>query len=223
MIKVVTWFKRRPGMELADFRHYWRTEHPKAVLQLPGLRKYVQNNVVDRSYRSGEPLADGVAETWWDDRAALAAHRDSQALADLMVDEEAFIDPSRRDQFVAEEVVINPLGIPVGGIKQVVLLKRREDLSPSQAMDHWREVHGPLAIKAPGMGRYVQNHCLAHQYRDGRPEPTYDGATMVWFADIDAARSAGESTEMRAVVDDQLLFLDRSSLLMFNVEEHHII
>lgn len=229
MIKVITWFKRTPGMELHDFRRYWREEHPNAVLQLPGLRKYVQNHLTDNNYRSAsgaaiEPIADGVAETWWDDREALAAHRGTVALDELMVDESHFIDPDRRDQFVAEEVVINPLGIPVGGgLKQLVLVKRKAGMAMPEAMAYWRDVHGPLAVRAPGLGRYVQNHAMGHQYREGRPEPTYDGLTAVWFADREAARSGGKSPEMREVVADQPLFLSGQSIVMMNVAEHHIV
>lgn len=223
MIKVLTWFKRTPGMELGDFRRYWREEHPKAVLQLPGLRKYVQNHVSDLVYRRGEPIADGVAETWWDDRDALGAHRDTAALEALMIDEAAFIDPNRRDQVLVEEVPIHNVGIPANGLKQVIFVKRKAGMDVADAMSHWRDVHGPLALKAPGLGRYVQNHPLAHQYREGRPEPTYDGATMSWFADVDAARTAGASPEMQAVIDDQPLFLDDSNILFLTCDEHHII
>jgi uncharacterized protein (TIGR02118 family) len=223
MIKVITWFKRRPVLDVDDFRRYWREEHPKAVLQLQGLRKYVQNHPIEASYRPGEPFADGVAETWWADLDAIRAHRGTEALTALMADEAMFIDPDRRDQIIVEEVPIRNVGIPVGGLKQVVFIKRRPDLSPGEAMAHWRDVHGPLALEAGDLGRYVQNHCLAHQYRGDRPEPTYDGVTMAWFADIDAARRAGASEAMAAVVADQPLFLDGSPLVMLNVTEHHII
>lgn len=228
MIKVTTWFKRTPGMALDDFRRYWRQEHPKAVLQLPGLRKYVQNHVVDLHYRGvadggSEPIADGVAETWWDDREALSAHRGTPELDALMVDEGHFIDPDHRDQFLSTEVVINPLGIPVNGIKQIVLVKRKDGMAVADALDHWQRVHGPLALRAPGIGRYVQSHALPHQYTEGRPEPTFDGATAVWFDDADSARRAGASPEMAEVVADQPLFLDPSSIVLLNVAEHHII
>ena len=224
MIKVITWFKRKPGMDIDDFRRYWRVEHPKAVLQLPHLRKYVQNHVSDNSYRAAEPLADGVAETWWDDLAALRAQRATDAMAALMEDEDRFIDPGRRDQLVAEEIPIRNVGIPVGGgLKQIVFVKRRADLAHDRAMAHWRDVHGPLALVSSDLGRYVQNHALSHQYREGRPKPTYDGLTMAWFADIDAARRAGASPEMSAVADDQPLFLDPTAMVMLNVTEHHII
>jgi uncharacterized protein (TIGR02118 family) len=223
MIKAITWFKRTPGMELEGFRRYWRDEHPKAVLQLPGLRKYVQNHVTNGAYRSGEPFADGVAETWWDDLDALRAHHGTEVIAALMTDEEQFIDPANRDQFVVEEVPIRSVGIPAGGLKQIVFIKRRPDLSMDDAMAYWRDVHGPLALAAPGLGRYVQNHPLRHRYAEGRAEPTYDGATMAWFANIDAARQAAASPAMASVAEDQVNFMDGSPVVMLNVHEHHII
>jgi uncharacterized protein (TIGR02118 family) len=223
MIKAITWFKRTPGMELGDFRRYWREEHPKAVLQLPGIRKYVQNHVHDSAYRSGEPFADGVAETWWDDLGALMAHHGTPALDALMIDEQQFIDPDHRDQLVAEEVVLRPVGIPVDGLKQIVFVKRRPDLSIDEGLAYWRDVHGPMALDAPGLGRYVQNHALRHRYVEGRSEPTYDGATMAWFADVEAARQAGSSPVMAAVADDQRNFMDGSPVVMLSVVEHHII
>ena len=58
MIKVITWFRRKPGMSVDEFQSYWRNEHPKAVLQLPGLRKYVQNHVV------GVAIRRCVSRTW---------------------------------------------------------------------------------------------------------------------------------------------------------------
>lgn len=224
MIKVMTWFKRKPGMELDDFRRYWREEHPKAVLQLPGLRKYVQNHVTDAHYRGNtEPMADGVAETWWDSSDVFKTHNGSEALANLMIDEDQFLDPANRDQLVAEDVVINPLGIPVDGLKQIIFIKRRPDLSLDQGLAYWRDVHGPMAIAAPGLGRYVQSHGQAYRYREGKPEPTFDGATSVWFADVDSAKTAGGSPEMAKVVEDQAEFMDGSPVIMLNVNEHHII
>ena len=50
MIKAVSWFRRRPAMSVEEFQRYWREEHPKVVLQLPGLRKYVQNHVLGSQY-----------------------------------------------------------------------------------------------------------------------------------------------------------------------------
>src|SRR5688572_7353651 len=58
MIKAVSTFRRRDGMSVEAFQTYWRDEHPKVVLQLPGLRKYVQNHVLESQYAKGrQPFA----------------------------------------------------------------------------------------------------------------------------------------------------------------------
>ena len=63
MIKAVSWFRRRPAMSVEEFQRYWREEHPKVVLELPGLCKYVQNHVLESQYAGGrQPFADGVVE-----------------------------------------------------------------------------------------------------------------------------------------------------------------
>jgi len=38
------------------------------------------------------------------------------------------------------------------------LLTRRAGLAPEAFRRHWRDVHGPLAARLPGLERYLQNH-----------------------------------------------------------------
>ena len=42
------------------FHHYWRNRHPDVVTRLPGIRRYVQNDVT--AVLKGEPIWDGIAE-----------------------------------------------------------------------------------------------------------------------------------------------------------------
>ena len=206
MLKVLTWFSRKPGMSLDDFRVYWREEHPKAVLRLPGLRAYNQNPTNDSGYATGDPFCDGVAETWWDDIDALRAHRGTEEIEALMVDEAQFIDPDRRQQLLVTEAVIND-GQPVdGALKQFTWFKRRPDLTPDEAQTYWREKHGPLAGSVPGMVRYVQNHVIADQYRNDR-QPPYDGVPITYFNDLDTARAAARSPELAATRADEANFV----------------
>ena len=206
MLKVLTWFSRKPGMSLDDFRSYWREEHPKAVLRLPGLRAYNQNPTNDSGYAKGDPFCDGVAETWWDDLDALRAHRGSEEIEALMADEAQFIDPDRRQQLLVNEVVINDGKPADGALKQFSWLKRRADLTPDAAQTYWRERHGPLAASVPGMVRYVQNHVIADQYRDDR-QPAYDGVPIAYLNDLETARTAARSPELAATRADEANFL----------------
>jgi uncharacterized protein (TIGR02118 family) len=206
MIKVMTWFSRKPGMSLDEFRRYWRHEHPRAVLKMPGLRAYNQNPTTDAGYAKGDPFCDGVAETWWDDLDTLRAHRGTPELEALMADEAQFIDPDRRHHLVVDEVVITDASPGPDAVKQITWIKRRPDLTPEQAHDHWRRVHGPLGASVPGMVRYVQNHAAPHLYRDGR-EPEFDGAAMAYLENLEMARVAARSDELAATRADEANFI----------------
>ena len=219
MIKVVTWFRRKPGMSVEDFGRYWREQHPKAVPQLPGLRKYVQNHVLAGQYDKGrQPYADGVAETWWDDREALRAHRDTPALANLLADEQVFMDLEHRDSIVAEEVVvINGAIPPGGGAKIITWLTRRPDLDLAAAQRYWRTNHATVASRMAGIDRYVQNHA-----RPGGAEYPIMGLPMVWFESAAALRANATSPELAATRADEPNFLG-PDLPFVLVREEHII
>ena len=74
MIKVLTWFKRRPDLAVSEFLAHWQGPHAELGCRLPGLRRYVQNPAHTLAYVNGrEPTCDGVAETWFDDATATRA------------------------------------------------------------------------------------------------------------------------------------------------------
>lgn len=222
MIKVVTWFTRKPGLTVEEFRTYWRHEHPTVVLNLPGLAAYNQNHVTDAGYAKGrQPYADGVAETWWDSLDALQAHRGTAALDAVMADEGHFIDPDRRHSLVVEEKVVVDGEAGPGALKQITWLTRRPDLTPEQCHAHWWDNHGPLGAKVPGMVRYVQNHVPARAYRDGR-QPIHDGLAIVHLASLEAARTAATSPELAATRADEANFLDLDRLPFVVVDEIRI-
>ncbi|MEM9652194.1 MAG: EthD family reductase [Actinomycetota bacterium] len=211
MIKALTWFSRKPGMSIEDFRGYWREEHPKAVLARPGLVAYTQNPVNDIGASRGRRFCDGVAETWWESIDAVRAHRDTDELAALMADEDQFINPEGRHTLLMDEVVIIDGSPGPAAIKQFSWLKRRPDLSVDEAQAYWRDTHGPLAATVPGMVRYVQNHVIADHYRKDR-EPIFDGVPVAHLADLDAARDAGRSDELAATRADEANFLNGDPL-----------
>ncbi len=71
MVKMVAFFKRKPGLSVEAFQAYWRTKHAEVVLRLPGIRRYVQSHTLRSGYRQGEPVYDGIAEVWFDDTQAM--------------------------------------------------------------------------------------------------------------------------------------------------------
>ena len=53
-------------------------------------------------------------------------------------------------------------------IKTVGLLSRKPGWTHEQFVEHWVEIHAPLAHAVPGLRRYVQNH-IKDERRRGAP------------------------------------------------------
>jgi len=71
--------------------------------------------------------------------------------------------------------------------KVVVLLSKKPEMSRDDFRRYWRDVHGPMGQRMPGVRRYVQNHVTA----DGAP---FDGIAEMWF-DTPAAMQAAFTSE----------------------------
>lgn len=79
---------------------------------------------------------------------------------------------------------------------------------------YWAEHHAPLCARQSALRRYVHQPTLEEAYGD-EPAPTYDGASMFWFDEVEsvvAQPEDPEQVELRAALmaDDAGLF-DRST------------
>jgi uncharacterized protein (TIGR02118 family) len=206
MVKIVAFFKRKPGIAVEAFDRHWGTRHAELVRRLPGLRRYVQNPTLASGYRRREPIYDGVAEAWFDDGEALRVSGASSEYAAVKADEASFLDGASLGSLITDEVVVVDGPEPMDGVKLIAFLNRRPDLDPGAFRAYWRGTHGPLAGKVPGIERYVQCHVAPGIYRAGR-EPVYDGVPISWFAGAEQLRASGSTTEYEAVRRDEANFL----------------
>lgn len=71
MTKLLILSKRREGLRLPAFKDYCLGKHAAAVLQIPGLRRYLQGHVVDGYYSVGEAVLDCVEQLWFDNLETL--------------------------------------------------------------------------------------------------------------------------------------------------------
>ncbi len=220
MIKLVSVIRRRADLSVEAFQDYWLGTHAAVVARLPGLRRYVQSHTLRSGYRKLTPAADGLAELWFDDTAALRALEGSAELAAVREDERAFIAADGHAQVFVDEHVIKDGAIPAGGVKNVEFVQRRADLEVPAFQRYWREVHGPLGAAIPTVLRYVQNHARATAYRDGRT-PAYDGFALTWFEDTAAMRASAQTTEYAATRADEDNFL--TVPLDFIITTEHVI
>src|SRR5437899_6121762 len=64
-------------------------------------------------------------------------------------------------------------------VKLVYCITKRADLSHDEFFGYWKDVHGPIGARIPGVRKMVQNHRIVvpgDKYR-----PTYDGMVELWF------------------------------------------
>lgn len=108
MIKTIGLLARKPGWTHEQFMTHWVEVHAPLAHAVPGLRRYVQNHIRDERTRSDiTALAleiDGVAELWFDDRAALDAAARTPEMQALHADGAIFIGRIR--SYVVEEKTI---------------------------------------------------------------------------------------------------------------------
>ena len=84
------------------------------------------------------------------------------------------------------------------------VLDEKPGTDREEALAYWRDVHGPIAGKVPGVRRYVQQH--AH----GAPEgaPPFLGVASMYFDDQQAFAAAAASPEFAAAIADVDNFAD---------------
>jgi uncharacterized protein (TIGR02118 family) len=110
MIKSISLLTRKAGLSHEEFVKLWLEVHAPLAHAVPGLRRYVQSHIVGEQTRSDIPATnvevDGIAETWYDDLAAMERANASSEAKALHADGALFI--GRIKSFITEEKVIIP-------------------------------------------------------------------------------------------------------------------
>jgi hypothetical protein len=175
------------------------------------------------------PCFDGVAELWVDpskrsaDSAAVAAA--SRALLD---DERNFIDHSASPIWVADEDL--RLEGPKTGLRMTATLRRNPSITREQFRHHWRELHGPWAMRHPevfGFRHYIQNHTPPDAddnplARERNAPPAFDGVSEI-YRDAPTASVDEVAALRQAFHEDEKNFLDIDASPVFLGEVHVIL
>ncbi len=121
MIKLVFTLRRREGMTREDFQRYWREKHAPLVqrhAETLHIRRYIQVQLRETDLdeaisapRGSQPrFYDGVAELWWDSledlTAAFTTDAGQTAAAELLEDEQRFIDLPNSPLWLGEENLV---------------------------------------------------------------------------------------------------------------------
>jgi uncharacterized protein (TIGR02118 family) len=105
MLKFMVVLTRREGTSALDFRRYFKEVHEPLEKQIPGLKRYVQNFVVDEARRK-RPAWDAIIELYFDNWTSMEsawASAEGRASTDDLT---AFADVERSGWSVVEEAVI---------------------------------------------------------------------------------------------------------------------
>jgi len=103
-------------------------------------------------------------------------------------------------------------------IKLVYCITKKPGLADEAFFSYWKNVHGALGARIPGLRRLVQSrrvHVPGDKY-----QPDFDGMAELWFDDIDSLLHARQSPEWRASHQDEANFIDHSRTAYFVSEEH---
>jgi uncharacterized protein (TIGR02118 family) len=106
-------------------------------------------------------------------------------------------------------------------IKLVYCITRKPGMSREEFLRYWKDVHGPIGARIPGLRRLIQSHALP-QGGDARP-PDFDGMVELWFDNLEALRKARGSSAWAASTADEANFIDHSKVAYFLCEEHTIL
>ena len=106
MIKSIVVAHRKTGLTREEFNRYWKEEHgPLAARLIPGVRKYVQNHLIDIPGMEYE--GDGIVEMWYDDVESWQnSMKAIQSSKELAKDGAKFCDLSNAKVWIVEEHVI---------------------------------------------------------------------------------------------------------------------
>jgi uncharacterized protein (TIGR02118 family) len=91
-VKLIAFLNRRPDLDPAAFRDYWRGSHGPLAAAVPGIARYVQCHTAPGIYRAGrEPIFDGVPISWFRDADALRASGSTPQYEAVRRDEANFL------------------------------------------------------------------------------------------------------------------------------------
>jgi uncharacterized protein (TIGR02118 family) len=111
VIKSISLLTRKDGSTHDEFVRHWLDVHAPLAHAVPGVRRYVQSHILEVRTRPDIPETgleiDGIAELWYDDRAAMERANATPEAKRLHADGALFI--GRIKSFVVEEKVIIPV------------------------------------------------------------------------------------------------------------------
>lgn len=97
-------------------------------------------------------------------------------------------------------------------VKFFFILRRKPGVSAEEFRCYWKETHGPIVARLPGLVRYFQHHVASV------PRPEYaqedapiDGIVETWWESPEALQHVQTTPELQAVIADEPNFMGHSN------------
>ena len=252
MIRITFLLRRRADLSREAYTDYWLNVHGPLVASHArhlNILRYVQVHTIDdpanaamAEARGGmEPVYDGVAEVWFENREALVAAMETdagrKAGAALVEDEARFIDLPNSPLWLCHEMPqVNPTPENLvatersGLVKLYFPLRARPELTEAEMQRYWYSNHGPIIRRqaaASGIQRYVQVHRVDDELESGLRAARgtelapYAGHAELWFdrSVLGVATPERVAANQRAI-EDESRFIDFSRSTMWLAKEH---
>ena len=195
----------------------WRAWCEQAVGEgIPGLERLVFNEVVPVDVRHDSASAGpyvAVIESWFTGSAECDSFAQQVRGAGEVV------------QLRVHQMLIHDGGRRPLPAKILVTLKGRPGATREATQHHWRTRHvevGLVEHNATDFLRlYYQNHVIASDQCPGSATD-YDGVPEYWLDEADLAAIGADSPVMRAIAEDEALFIDSSSIVTMMVREYEL-
>ena len=106
-------------------------------------------------------------------------------------------------------------------IKLVYCISKKPGMSDEEFFHYWRNVHGPIGARIPGLRRLVQSRRVT--ISSDRRAPDFDGMAELWFDNVEALLAARDSPEWKLSTEDESNFVDHNRVAYFVSEEHVVL
>ncbi len=90
-------------------------------------------------------------------------------------------------------------------LKFMVVLYKKPDMAEAEFHKFLRDVHGPMALKIPGLRRYVQNHVAVDPTRT---PPDWNAIVELYFDNRESMEAAWATSEGEQATADVGAFAD---------------
>jgi len=213
----------KPGMTEQEFQRYWLDVHAvQYASKIPQIRKYMIDTRVSLGPDEEEPKWSGVAEIWLEnEQEQLASLQTDEFLQGARLDEPKWAAFWRTLVLDTDAHVLREGSEDAGGVKLIVLVKRKEGLPLQEFREHSLGKYADLVLDVPGVRRYLQGHTRDGAYGIG--EAVLDAAHQLWFDDLDAMNAALASPEFQRAQEDLESFVETRYVHRMVVEEHWVI